>query len=617
MLADGASIPSLKEASRVDKNHSERNAHRLFNRYGLALRVPLTYLQVPSETPEHQKVVIPYLRVTDYLKLLVGKYEQVLLGGLPVGKSSEELCSTFWSRFRGYQPDHVVFSQLSEEDRKFCIPLMVHGDKGRTLQKSPIFVCSFESVWGLPPDMLRRCAYDNRANSRKQFSDGKLTYTCSERVSGRKRSFDDMCKDTECTLGASKHLDHAGNPQGSHQLHNNKGHSYLSRFLIAAIPSKMYSRNENALPTLLKEIAGQLKEAFETGIKHASGVTLRFAFIACKGDAEFHWEAGQFNRSYHRTGVVRDGMICPQCEAGAPGVSFTDCQDQPAWAATMGRSNPWVTTPPLNEAPFAATFPSSLYKFDPFHVTKFRVFRDAVASCVVRLACMKYFDFEAGESVSVDSRLERAYNLYKLWTLAAGKVATLKKFTKKNFNFERYAAFPWVNCKGSEVTLMLMWLHFLLGNLLAKPPKEPADRLPMRAMYQMIEGGLNYVGIMHSHGLHLPAACARLQVQAGMSFIRGYAWNAKFCMGLKVTGFRLRPKLHYMHHLMFDAQRQLNQGDSFVLSTSLWLCESNEDFIGRLARVSRRVASKTAGLRTTQRYLVKVRCLLERLLPAK
>ena len=339
--------------------------------------------------------------------------------------------------------------------------------------------------------------------------------------------------------------------------------------------------------------------------------------IACKGDAEFHWEAGKFNRSYHRTGVIRDGLICPHCEAGAQGRSFTDFGDAPAWATTVGHSNPWEINPPLNEAPFAASLPASLYKFDPFHVTKFGVFRDAVASCVVQLACMKYFDFIDGESVSIDSRFERAYSLYKLWTLGAGKSATLKKFTKSNFNFERYSQFPWVNCKGSEVTLLLMWLHFLLGNILAKPPKEPADLLPLRAMAQMIEGALNFVGIMHSHGLHLPAACARLQVRAGMTFIRGYAWNAKLCMGLKAAGFRLRPKLHYMHHILFEAQRQLDQGDAFVLSSSLWLCENNEDFIGRLSRISRRVAAKTAGLRTTQRYLVKCRCLLERLLPSK
>ena len=614
VLMDGSSLPSLKDASKVDKSHSERNAHRLFNRYGLALRVPISWLEVPVQSVGEEFLAIPYLKVTDYLKLLVGKYEQTLLGGLTLGEASEELCSTFWKRFETYQQDHVVYTQLSEEDRKNCVPIMVHGDKGRTLQKSPIFVCSFESVWGLPPDMLARCAYDNRAVSRKQFHDGRLSFTCQDRIAGKKRSFQDMTDD-ECTVGLKKHLDHKSNPKDSHQRHNSKGHSYLSRFLIAAIPSKMYNRNGDALPCLLREVAKQLTEVFETGIKHKSGTVLRFAFIACKGDAEWHWEAGRFTRSYHNTGVTNELPMCPQCEAGVPGLSFTDVSDRPAWFATMARSDPWDETPPLNRAPYRLSCPASLYKFDPFHVTKFGVFRDAVASSLIRLAAMTYFDFEDGASKSVAARLERAFSLYKLWTLAAGKNATLKKFTKANFNFEKYSQFAWVNAKGSEVTLLLMWVDFLLDQIMAKPLKQAAHRMPLQAMSQMVKGALNYVGIMHSHGVFLPAACAKLQVKSGLAFIRGYAWNANFCMERSVSGFRLRPKLHYMHHLILETQQQLDQGAQFALSSALWLCESNEDFIGRLARVSRRVSARTSALRTTQRYLVKARCLLERLLP--
>ena len=87
----------MRNAAKVDKAHSERNAHRLFKRYGRALRVPITYLNFrASESGDN--VSIPYLRATDVLTLLLAKYEQVLFRGLRA-TASEELCSPFLGAF--------------------------------------------------------------------------------------------------------------------------------------------------------------------------------------------------------------------------------------------------------------------------------------------------------------------------------------------------------------------------------------------------------------------------------------------------------------------------------------------------------------------------------------
>ena len=607
---DGCTDKSLQEAARVDRPHAERNVHRLFNRYGLALRVPISHLEVPGTATE-EALSIPFLRIPDYLRLLLAKYEQVLLGGLPVGPESEQLCTTFWQRFRCYQPDHEIFTKRTEEERRKCVPIMLHGDKGRTLQKSPIFVMSLETPWGLPPHLLQRCSFDNKCSERKQFRDGRLSFTCEQQArESRKRGHEDMSK---CTMGAPRErLDHESDPTGCHQRHSSKGHSYLSRFLIAAVTSKTYKKNERALPSLLKEVAAELRDLFENGLETSSS-KLFFVFIAVKGDAEFHWDAAQFNRSYYNTGVVNDLPMCPLCLAGAPDYSFTDVADQPNWATTLGKSDPWDFLPPLNEAPYACGFPASLYKFDPFHVLKFGVFRDCVGSCIVRLASLRYFDYDDGDSKGIQARLTRAFSLYKMWCLASAKNPTLKSFSKANFNYEKKRSFAWVNGKGSEITLLMMFLDFFLQQALAKPLKQDGDKLLLNVMLQTIRGGLNYVGIMHAHGLWLPRCCGETQINAGFAFLRGYAWLADYCTQRGLSGFRLRPKLHYFHHLLYESQEQLKSGSGFLLSSVMWLCESNEDFIGRLSRVSRRVSARTAGLRTTQRYLVKVRALLERL----
>ena len=543
------------------------------------------------------------------MKCLLNHHEEVVFGGMVFGKAAQELNSTFWARFKKHHPDHMIFESVQESEWGLCVPIMIHGDKGRTLQKSPIYVLSFELAHGLPPQLLRKCSFDCKRNTR-HHSDSTLQWSCAKRASG-KRKFAEM-DFSGCTMECpAKHLDEASS--GNHQRHNNKGHSYLSRFLVSALPSKLYSKNDKALPSLLKETAKELRSLFHEGLKHTkSGSQVKFVFIGAKGDSEWHWEAAAFTRSYHRSGTVRNLMVCPLCDAGAEGVSFTDVSDAPVWLPTVGASDPWDQVPPLNEAPYASRFPASLYKFDPFHVLKFGVFRDAVASTIIRLGHMAYFDYDDSESCGVPERLSRAYALYSMWCLAKGKCQTLKRFSRANFNYGTNSNFPWINAKGSEIVILMMWLEFQLQVFL-REPKEPSDSVLLQAMLQMFRGGLSYIGIMHSHGIWLPHGCAKLQLDAGLSFARGYAWLASFFTALRLPGFRLRPKLHYMMHLLMDLKVPVDAGESYALNSALWLCESNEDFIGRISRVSRRVHPKTAAVRTAQRYLVKVRLLLERL----
>ena len=182
-------------------------------------------------------------------------------------------------------------------------------------------------------------------------------------------------------------------------------------------------------------------------------------------------------------------------------------------------------------------------------------------------------------------------------------------------NFSKYRHFPWINCKGSESVLLMMWLDCYLGILLEKPAKQQWHLQPLQAMRQTAQAGLTFVGIMHSHGLWLPRCCSELLMDSGLSFLRGYNFLATHCMDRRVTGFRLRPKLHSLGHIVFDTRVQLARGAQYTLSPAIALCEQNEDFIGRQSRTSRRVAAKTCSIRTIQRYLVKIRFLLQRMLP--
>ena len=98
---------SIADSAKVDKSHSERNAHRLFNRWGLALRVPISFMEVASES-SGDTISIPHLRLSDYVKLLAAKYPQVLMGGLDFDEG-QSLCKSFWQRYQTYHAEHAVF----------------------------------------------------------------------------------------------------------------------------------------------------------------------------------------------------------------------------------------------------------------------------------------------------------------------------------------------------------------------------------------------------------------------------------------------------------------------------------------------------------------------------
>ena len=67
-----------------------------------------------------------------------------------------------------------------------------------------------------------------------------------------------------------------------------------------------------------------------------------------------------------------------------------------------------------------------------------------------------------------------------------------------------------------------------------------------------------------------------------LTFARGYAYMASHFTSVRVSGSRLRPKLHYFMHMMIELQKEVDAGLPCVLNTGLWLCESNEDFIARV-----------------------------------
>jgi hypothetical protein len=95
-----------------------------------------------------------------------------------------------------------------------------------------------------------------------------------------------------------------------------------------------------------------------------------------------------------------------------------------------------------------------------FHIVKHGVGREVAASVLILLAHLAYFDSEDDTRNIVD-RLHRGYMFFKLWCLANSKTPSLKNFTKANLHMTG-SPFPYLGGKGSDTTLVLMFLQFFI-----------------------------------------------------------------------------------------------------------------------------------------------------------
>ena len=476
-------------------------------------------------------------------------------------------------------------------------------------------------MFGLPPS-CRGTSSEVQAYS---TPDSKRNWTCAERVLN-KRPFAERLTSYEGDFNECPKRQRAEDgavyrPAGhdsvvASMLHNGGSNTFLTRFSFCAVPASDFKQNPGTIPTILQEVASNVRDMFDNGVLF-QGKLYRCALVGAKGDFEFQLEAGQFNRSYANVGTANDKRCCWECSAGGPGVSFTDMSDTPAWVQTIGVEPCWDVgvSPPFHIIPFSHAGPDPLmYRRDPFHMLKFGFGRDLAAGMIVHLTEMGYFDSEdGGESLAIPARLDRAWAVFRLWCIAEGKHPSLRRFTKENLKYADRTKLPMLNAKGADTTLVLTWLVFYI-TLIYDSPRQQADRGLLGAMLQTAQGFLDYVGVMHGHGLFLRRSCANVMLRAGYRFLRGYVYLAEesYSQG-RAGGFNFRPKVHFFHHSLRDLELQLRDSDrEWFMSHAVWNCEANEDFIGRLARISRRVSSRTCTLRTLQRYLVKVRRVMGR-----
>ena len=529
-----------------------------------------------------QALHVHYISLATWFRYLLNvKNGGLLIGGFDIHDHFAGVClREFWRSFAVDRAGHAVFDLHGSRLHR-VVPFAVHLDEGRGLRKSAVLVVHAQTIFGA----------ETAPNFMEEFN-----FSWQEGLSDEK----------------------IGEIMRRNQFHNARGSTYRTRMLYTVLPKASYTkRNKNVYGAVLDQLRQECTDLLENGVRLRDGRRFYFCLVAVKGDAPALAKAGNFTRNFQCLG----NAICWECMAGAPAVPFEDCRRAPLYEATMYAERPWCTAGPLAEVPGVPGIPEAVYRRDPFHVFKQALGGYYVASSIVLVAELGYW--EATQN-SFDQVMERSYADFLNYVReCSGRVVPhLKHFTRTNLHYARTSSFPYMRPKGSDVMLLTRWLGFLMhngpymegerkGSMIQNPLEEWHSEL-FQHIAAAAAGAVKFFRLMHNNGLWLSRVVAHDMAEGAFQFCEAYTSLATLCHNRRLSRYTLVPSLHYFHHFYVDLKKALsNPQNQYISSPALANCEGDEDYIGKICKISRHVHPLVTNRRTIDRFLVRMNFVME------
>ena len=399
-------------------------------------------------------------------------------------------------------------------------------------------------------------------------------------------------------------------------MSNYKGHSYVTRHMVFGLPHWCYKSHPWVVDKHMVLLSADLGQCFRQGID-INGKQFFAAVIGSKGDMKHQMEFGNLTRSYHTfaRGKQQTAYMCSLCYAGARGVPLEDTQDEPTWATTLYAARPWNSTPNiLLHLPHNRNEAEEFFQLDTFHLVKVGLGRDLCGSGILVLARLGLYDWEGCTSKTLSDRLQRAHQSFSLWCAGCKCKPGLRSFTKQFLNIQSKKSFAWMNTKGSDTMMVIRYLKWFAGIELIAPSTKKAEENQkiLRLLKHTTDNLLQAFSIIHGHGLWLDRPCGKLLYTCFMVTLRGYKSLAKHALQLQLCGFAFKPKFHGLHHVAYKLRLDLLAGNQRVLNPVCWMCEQDEDKVGKISRLSRRISVRNQTSQILYRYMLKKKSCLAR-----
>ncbi|CAE7615368.1 HERC1 [Symbiodinium natans] len=369
--AEDEQRPEGSTSYRIDKEwNSFRKAERLVRKWGLKWNIKTSYYEY------NQDVIIPYFSPRDIVRYLLQTHPELLFGGATTMQQRKQTLTEFWAAFKGFHSSHEVYTTHGDY-LDGVVPLLWHGDDGRGVRKGTTTLCTIETPFGLD-------------------------------------AFNPQCEDLQtCCKQAG-----VSNRILQQQNVNLKRHSFLTKFLLFAVPKK-YTKCDSLLQGLCAIISRELRALFYEGVV-VQGRLWFGACVGCKGDLAWYQKLAELSRCFNKVVCKDNEEMCHECKAGSAARPFEDISSSPSWGSTIFAERPWTQPPTtgLLQVPCDRAAPERILRRDIFHNTKVGCFQDFIASSMLLVADFGYFN--DGNANARDKILERMHGHFRLFCLATG-----------------------------------------------------------------------------------------------------------------------------------------------------------------------------------------------------
>lgn len=540
---------------------------------GLVLDVPTTKLQLD---PSFE---YPCFSPRDMLLAIAkrGFLRKVL--GVPLAKAHQAI-PEFWRKHRKLFPNHELYSQ-PDVDYEHLIPYYLHGDGGRTFKKDGILICSMFPALG--------------KGTRTKPID--LQPVPGEPPRGVKRKRADS---------------HGSDGQFSAGI-NLLGNSLTTRFLFTALKYEFYKEHHHRFSELVNQWALFMKSLFEEGFDF-NGETWRIQVLGLTGDAPFLREAGCHTRSFSNvrksatsTAILKG--VCWLCDAGRTnGPPYEDVNVLTAeWVRTCGPRNPlpWDTPSKLLEHLLVNDDDlAGFYLPDTFHIYYLGFGKEFAASSLIYIMKTVFKKRKLESSLEpLNDCLQRYRQLHKKERANFGRKISLELLGYKSGRV--YPSGHW--SKGADTAFVTKFIDWLMVEIFRG---DHGDEWGSDAILHGIQAYGKAVGaflrILYASGYFLESNDAREAIFNGLACSRQFVALATLCVGQKLCLFKVTPKLHMFCHVLLAMLQQYRIDPTAVINPLAQATFQCEDFVGRVARLSRRVSPKIHGTKVILRYLAAI-----------
>lgn len=413
---------AMREFASVREADAEVGCHKVLVRHGHAADIPITWTCL-GETKEMKQ--FPWIKLSAWAQYLLDL--DLVPKQLVVVSSWKKMTGVlqeFWSRFRGLDPNHPVFTLAQNGilslDR--LVPYYTHSDEGRTFRDGALWVLNTHGVIG--------------RGTASYLKSGRHRAPLAENAQG---------------------LNYVGNTWGTHCL-------IATMLKCVATPE--------AISKFMSDFAADAHFLLHTGVSagDGSGRHIWMVHFATKGDLPALAKLAKFTRTFGHAPKAASSRkpcegVCWRCLAGQErndeldrvALPYEDVSLHPVWAPTIGKNLPWLEAPSILEGlGLDAERSIDFFQSDFFHNVHLGMLKAFTASALVTLVesnpplpCMAHCS-------SVDAKFEVLTDLYKGYFRSRNRRPYVSELSRDTCCWPQPSACPAAKWNKGQATTEIM-----------------------------------------------------------------------------------------------------------------------------------------------------------------